>query len=178
MAIDMLSNYRDNNSCTTSTTYFGHSSNNKNSDHDISTSRVFVDDHTNVEDNIAPILVRILVVDDEPDINLVIKIMLERQKGFRVDSFNDPDLALKSFTPGLYDLLILDIKTPIMNGIDLYNKIRKIDENMKVCFMSANKYYYEEIRNQITSSAEANSSFLQKPFQCEELLRCVGKMIA
>jgi two-component SAPR family response regulator len=65
-----------------------------------------------------------------------------------------------------------------MNGIDLYNKIRKIDENMKVCFMSANKYYYEEIRNQITSSAEANSSFLQKPFQCEELLRCVGKMIA
>jgi CheY-like chemotaxis protein len=177
LIIDMSSKYRVSNSCTPSTTYFGNSYNNRNSEHNTSTSQVFVD-HITVEDNIAPILVRILVVDDEPDINLVIKIMLERQKGFRVISFVDPDLALQSFTPGLYDLLLLDIKSPNMNGIDLYNKIRKIDENIKVCFMSANKYYYEEFRNQLTSSAETNPSFLQKPFRYEELLRSVNKMMA
>jgi CheY-like chemotaxis protein len=178
MMIDMSSNYQVSNSCTPSTTYFGNTYNNRNSEHDTSTSQVFVDDRVTVEDNTAPILVRILVVDDEPDINLVIKIMLERQKGFRVNSFDDPDLALQSFKPGLYDLLLLDIKTPNMNGIDLYIKVRKIDENIKVCFMSANKYYYEEFRNQLTSSAETNLSFLQKPFRYEELLRSVNKMMA
>jgi DNA-binding NtrC family response regulator len=65
-----------------------------------------------------------------------------------------------------------------MNGIDLYNKVRKVDENLKVCFMSENKYYYEEIRNQLTSSAGGNSSFLQKPFGYEELLRSVNKLMA
>jgi CheY-like chemotaxis protein len=176
MMIDMYSNYQVSNSCTPRTSYFGNSYNSRNSEHDASTSQVFVDDRVTVEDNTAPILVRILVVDDEPDINLVIKIMLERQKGFRVNSFDD--LALQSFKPGLYDLLLLDIKTPNMNGIDLYNKVRKIDENIKVCFMSANKYYYEKFRNQLTSSAETNPSFLQKPFRYEELLGGVNKMMA
>jgi CheY-like chemotaxis protein len=178
MMIDMSSNYRVRNSSTPSTTYFRNSYNNRNSEHDTSTSQVFVDDRNIVEDNTAPILVRILVVDYEPDINHVIKIMLERQKGFRVNSFDDPDLALQSFKPGLYDLLLLDIKTPNMNGIDLYINVRKIDENIKVCFMSANKCYYEEFRNQPTSSAETNPSLLQKPFRYEELLRTVNKMMA
>jgi DNA-binding NtrC family response regulator len=176
MMIDMSSNYQVSNSCTPSTTYFGNSYNNRNSEHDTS-SQVFVDDRVTVEDNTAQILVRVLVVDDEPDINLVIKIMLEKQKGFRVNSFDDPDLALQSFKPGLYDLLLLDIKTPNMNGIDLYIKVRKIDENIKVC-LSANKCYYEEFRHQLTSSAETNPSFLQKPFRYEELLRTVNKMVA
>jgi DNA-binding response OmpR family regulator len=117
-------------------------------------------------------------VDDEPDINLIIKKMLERQKGFVVDTFDDPDSALQSFTAGLYDLLLLDIRTRNMNGIDFYNIIRKIDDNIKVCFMSANFYYYEEIRNRLVSSDEVNSSFLQKPFQSEELLQCLDKLIA
>jgi two-component SAPR family response regulator len=65
-----------------------------------------------------------------------------------------------------------------MNGIDLYNRIRKIDDNIKVCFMSANFYYYEEIRNRLVASDEVNSSFLQKPFESEELLQCIDKLIA
>lgn len=125
---------------------------------------------------VQPRLARILIVDDEPDINLIIKKMLERQTGF--DSFDDPNSALRSFTQGLYDLLILDIRTRNMNGIDLYNRIRKKDDNIKVCFMSASNYYYEEIRNRLAPSDEVNSSFLQKLFQSEELLRCVDKLIA
>jgi two-component SAPR family response regulator len=116
-------------------------------------------------------------VDDEPDINLVIEKMLERQRGFVVDSLDDPNSALRSFIPGLYDLLILDIRTRNMNGIDLYNRIRKKDDNIKVCFMSVSNYYYEEIRNLPGPSDEVNSSFLQKPFQSEGLLRCVDKLI-
>ena len=96
-------------------------------------------------------MVRILVVDDEPDINFIVKTILEKQRGFRVDSLHDPELALKSFRPGLYDLLILDIRMPKMNGIDLYNKISKMDENIRVCFLSANEQFYEDIKNQTVS---------------------------
>lgn len=63
MMIDMSSNYQVSNRCIPSTTYFGNSYNNRNSEHDAS-SQVFVDDRVTVEDNTAPILVRILVVDD------------------------------------------------------------------------------------------------------------------
>ena len=68
---------------------------------------------------------RILLVDDEVDINLTIKLVLEGS-GFKIDSFTDPLLALDSFKRGLYDLVILDVKMPIMNGFGLYQEIQKI----------------------------------------------------
>ena len=69
---------------------------------------------------------RILVVDDEPDAALVYKIVLEHN-GFKVDSFTDPLLALSNFKPDFYDLAILDIKMPDMNGFKLYRESTKID---------------------------------------------------
>lgn len=93
-------------------------------------------------------LARILIVDDEPDISFILKIMLEKRKGFRVDSFNDPEEALHNFRPGLYDLVIIDIK-PKMDGMELYNKMHKVDENIRICFMCANEQYYEDIRDQL-----------------------------
>lgn len=161
-----------------------YSYNNNNNDRDINTLQVFVDDRigicgsNNTDNNKSSILVGILVVDDEPDINFILKTVLEKQNGFRVDSFNDPESALQNFKLGLYDLLIVDIKMPKMNGIELYNKISKIDENLRVCFMSASEQYYDDIRSQVTLSLEQNSCFLRKPFGNEELIRHVDKIIA
>ena len=67
---------------------------------------------------------RILVVDDEPDLTQVSRLALEYH-GFKVDSFNDPHLALSEYRPGLYDLVILDIKMPNMDGFELYLEIKK-----------------------------------------------------
>jgi two-component system response regulator ChvI len=64
---------------------------------------------------------RILLVDDEPDIIFTIKKILE-ENGFKVDSFNDPILALNSYKSNFYDLVILDIKLPKMDGFELYTK--------------------------------------------------------
>jgi two-component system, OmpR family, response regulator ChvI len=80
---------------------------------------------------------RILLVDDSPDITLTIKTGLERSSLFQVDTFNDPELALSSFKPGLYDLALLDMRMPKMYGHELYDKIKKIDGRLKVCFMTA-----------------------------------------
>ena len=68
---------------------------------------------------------RILVVDDEPDLTQVSRLALE-DHGFKVYSFNDPYLALSKYRPGLYDLVILDIKMPNMDGFELYLEIKKI----------------------------------------------------
>ena len=174
----MSNDHLANNIYTPSTIYFGPPYNKLGNNHDTVTSQVFLDDRFKSENSTTPILARILVVDDEPDINMVIKKMLERQRRFAVDSFDDPESALRSFTPGLYDLLLLDIRTRNMNGVDLYNRIRELDDNIKVCFMSANFYYYEEIRNRLATSDEVNSGFLQKPFESEELLQRVDELIA
>jgi CheY-like chemotaxis protein len=79
---------------------------------------------------------RVLVVDDEKDILLALQLVLE-QNSFNVSLFDNPLAALSSFKIGLYDLAILDIKMPQMNGFQLYEKIKKIDSSVKVCFITA-----------------------------------------
>ena len=83
---------------------------------------------------------RVLVVDDELDSNLALKLVLE-DNGFKVDTFTDPLLALENFKAGMYVLLILDTNMPKMNGTELYNEIKKIDNKARVCFLTATKTY-------------------------------------
>lgn len=68
-----------------------------------------------------------MIVDDEVDITAIFKLGLE-QNDFIVTTFNNPLEALSKFRPGLYDLLILDIRMPGMNGFQLCQKIRNIDD--------------------------------------------------
>ena len=80
---------------------------------------------------------RILLVDDEPDVAVTIEIVLEESGFFQVDLFRDGATALSIFKPGVYDLAILDIKMPRMDGFELCRKIRDIDNKIKVCFLTA-----------------------------------------
>lgn len=79
---------------------------------------------------------RIMVVDDECDIIFTLRKVLELS-GFQVGIFDDSDLALRKFKMGLFDLAILDIKMPKMNGFELYIRMKDIDENIRVIFLSA-----------------------------------------
>jgi two-component system, OmpR family, response regulator ChvI len=88
---------------------------------------------------------RLLIVDDEPDITSVLRRGLE-QYGFVVDTFNDPIEALSGFKVGYYDLLLLDISMPKMNGFDLYKEMAKTDKKAKVCFMTAFEIYRDEFK--------------------------------
>jgi two-component system chemotaxis response regulator CheY len=80
---------------------------------------------------------KILVVDDEPDITLTLKTTLEATGFFDIDTFNEPSIALSKFRPHTYDLIVLDIRMPQMNGFELLHEIKKVDENVKVCFLTA-----------------------------------------
>ena len=85
---------------------------------------------------------RILFVDDKPDLTSLLEIALERV-GFDVDTFNDPSLVLKSFRPSLYDLIILDIIMPKIDGFELYEQIKKVDPGVKICFLTASEMHRE-----------------------------------
>ena len=118
---------------------------------------------------------RILVVDDEPDLTQVSTLALEYH-GFKVDSFNDPQEALSKFKPGSYDLIILDIKMPKMDGFELYHEIKKKDNNAKVCFLTASELYYEEFGKEEYCALDRNL-FIQKPIDNEDLVKEINKML-
>jgi CheY-like chemotaxis protein len=123
---------------------------------------------------------KILLVDDEPDITTVFALGLE-DHGFEVDVFNDPLQALSNFKKGSYDLVLIDYKMPNMNGFELHREIRKIDEKVKVCFITAFEVYYEELKNKFQNSLNAPSRqqhgqedvkcFIQKPIDLDELIK-------
>jgi DNA-binding response OmpR family regulator len=118
---------------------------------------------------------KILVVDDEPDLTQVSTLALEYH-GFKVESFNDSQEALSKYTPGLYDLVILDIKMPKMDGFELYHEIKKKDNNANVCFLTASELYYEEFRKKEYCVIDKNL-FIRKPIENEELVKEISKMI-
>jgi DNA-binding response OmpR family regulator len=118
---------------------------------------------------------RVMIVDDEPDVNLAVKIALE-QKDYQVDAFKDPLLALENFRKGLYDLLILDIKMPKMHGFELYRQIKRVDDKVKVCFLTAGEMYYGAYTD-IFQALDAQC-FIRKPIENEELLKRLNKIMS
>ena len=119
---------------------------------------------------------RILVVDDEPDMTLLFKMALESDGSFTVSTFNDPVIALSNFKAGLYDLIILDIKMPKMDGFDLYQEIKKIDSQVRICFLTASEMYSEEFRKEAYCSLDKDM-FLRKPIENEDLLNKINMII-
>jgi DNA-binding response OmpR family regulator len=114
----------------------------------------------------------ILLIDDEPDVTYTIKTILE-DNGFKVDSFNDPILAFKYYKVNFYDLVILDIKMPKMDGFELYTKIREKDPKVKICFLTAIAMFNEEFRKiRLVLGKTINEDyFIQKPVEMEDLLK-------
>jgi two-component system copper resistance phosphate regulon response regulator CusR len=119
---------------------------------------------------------RILIVDDENDINFLFKMVLE-DNGFKVDTFNDPLVALQNFTAGAYDLLLLDMLMPNMNGFELYQKIRMLDDKVKICFLTASGINHEEFRKRAASIATTENCFFIKPIENEDLIKRVNKQL-
>jgi two-component system, OmpR family, response regulator ChvI len=117
---------------------------------------------------------RILVVDDEVDITLSFSLALEDSGLFEVDTYNDPLVALSNYRPNSYDLLLLDIKMPNMNGFELYDKIKRIDNKVKVCFISAYDVDYNALREQFPSleiDCLLPMDIMRKPIEIRKLIK-------
>jgi DNA-binding response OmpR family regulator len=117
---------------------------------------------------------RVLIVDDEADVNTALREVLELN-GFSVDAYEDPLLALENFKPQFYSLLILDIKMPELNGFALYREIKKLDKEVKLCFLTAGEMYYGDYSD-VFSTLPANC-FIRKPVDNEELIKRITEIM-
>jgi CheY-like chemotaxis protein len=118
---------------------------------------------------------RILIVDDDNDITTTFKAAIEdsnngndANKRVEVFTANDPVVALSEFKPNFYDLLLVDINMPRMNGFELCEKIFAIDLNVRVCLMSSGEINWEALREMYPTRQEG--CFIRKPVTMDYLL--------
>lgn len=118
---------------------------------------------------------RLLIVDDEPGTTLPFKLGLENY-GFQVDTYNDPKLALHHFHSGSYDLALIDVRMEGMNGFELVQEMKRIDKNLKVCFITSFKAYYDSLIEEYPNMD--HKCFIQKPISIEDLLKHIEKELS
>jgi two-component system catabolic regulation response regulator CreB/two-component system response regulator ChvI len=120
--------------------------------------------------------VHILLVDDEEDIADLLRRALKRM-GHRVSVYHDPLMALEEFRAGSFDLALLDIRMPGMNGYQLLKEIRRLDRDLKCCFLTAFEILKEDFA-QHEIPAETIDCFIKKPVHLSEFTRKVNGILA
>ena len=108
---------------------------------------------------------KILIIDDDVDITNLFEIYLE-SNGYNVDAYTNPLDAFHNFRKNSHDLIILDLKMPMMDGMTLYHKIKEIDNNVKICFTTADINYIENLRKGII---DIEKIVLYKPVLLKDL---------
>ena len=124
---------------------------------------------------------RVLLIDDDKDINNLFKIYLEKNGRYQIDAYTDPINALYYFKKGLYDLVLLDLKMPQIDGITMYQQLRKIDNNTSICLITADIAHLEQLKEKIPNiekyviykpillknlKEKIDSLFLEKSMSC------------
>ena len=89
-----------------------------------------------------------MIIDDDPDINNLFKIFLEHD-GFQVDSYTNPIDALYYFKKDVYDLILLDLKMPQIDGIAMFYALKNRDQKAIICLTTADLSYLEQLKEKI-----------------------------
>jgi|SRR3954466_5691689 two-component system response regulator ChvI len=120
----------------------------------------------------------ILLVDDESDVLYTHKALLE-EEGYKVNTFSDPEEALKHFvqTPGsYYDLVLLDIRMPRLNGLQLYYRMKSIQMNTEIIFITALDAAEELVS--IIPGIRLDKHIIKKPIKRELFLNKIKEMMS
>ena len=173
------------------TTITGASNNNNNNNRKDNNNSYQYEGETHKREPSAAVY-RILLVDDDDDILFTFKEGLEEEhddvdkskkkifdaaRKILVDTFADPKEALTSFRAGVYNLLLLDIRMPEMNGFELYEELKKIDDKPKVCFITAYELYYEALKKDFPK-LNVVGCFIRKPISIEDLATKISEELA
>ena len=117
---------------------------------------------------------RILIIDDNSDISFTLRIGLENNDAnMEVYSYDNPINALIEFKPNFYDLLLIDVNMPLMDGFELCEKLLQKDINVKVCFMTSGEINIDAARE--VHPLKSIGCFIKKPITIDALARRIKK---
>lgn len=116
---------------------------------------------------------RILIVEDEASLAKIVAERLKRDH-YIVDISNDGENGLDNALSGIYDLIILDVMLPKMNGIDILKEIRKNDRAVKVIMLTAKA----ELDDRLAGFENGANDYVPKPFHVEELAARVNAQLS
>jgi DNA-binding response OmpR family regulator len=114
-----------------------------------------------------------LIIDDDKDITNLFATFLE-YNGYIVDAYNNPVEAFNNFSKNSHDLIILDLKMPMMDGMTLYHKIKEIDDNVIICFTTADINYIQQLQKGIV---DIEKIVLYKPVLLKDLKNKIDSLL-
>ncbi len=114
-----------------------------------------------------------MIIDDDKDITDLFAIYLE-SNGYIVNAYINPVEAINNFNKNSHDLIILDLKMPIMDGMTIYHKIKEIDNNVILCFTTANKNYIQQLQKYII---DIEQIVLYKPVLLKDLKNKIESLL-
>ena len=117
---------------------------------------------------------KIMIIDDDKDITNLFSTFLE-YNGYIVNAYTNPVEAFHNFTKNSHDLIILDLKMPKMGGMTLYHKIKEIDNNVIICFTTADINYIEDLRKGII---DIEKIVLYKPVLLKDLKNKIDLLLS
>jgi DNA-binding response OmpR family regulator len=117
---------------------------------------------------------KILIIDDDRDINNLFKIYLEHDN-FQVDSYTDPVDALYYFKKDRYDLILLDLNMPQIDGIAMFHALKNRDNKTIICLTTADLSYLEQVKKKIPN---IEKYVIHKPILLRNLKDKINELVS
>jgi len=114
--------------------------------------------------------IKVLVIDDDPSICKTVGLLLE-DNGYSPRSFTSPDEAIKTAEQESYQVALIDLRMPAMDGVEVIEKLKQIDERMSCIVMTA----YPDLDSATETMRQGTCDYIAKPFKQEELIAAIDR---
>ena len=116
---------------------------------------------------------QILVIDDEPDMLMLLRMMIEENTDYEVQTTNNPSEGIKLFSEKDYDLAITDLKMPGLDGIELFDEFKSIKPDIPVVMITA----YGSTETADEAMKKGIADFITKPFRKDTILFTINRAL-
>ncbi len=116
---------------------------------------------------------KLLIVDDEPDMLKLLSMIIREKTPYEAVTTNNPQEALELAKKGGFDLVITDLKMPGLDGVDLLEAVKKVDEDIPVIIITA----YGTVESAMETMQKGGFDFITKPFKKEQILYTIDKAL-
>lgn len=116
---------------------------------------------------------KILVIDDELDMLMLLRMIIEDNTDYEVETTNNPSEALKMVMENDYDLVISDLKMPGMDGLELFDEVREMDPDLPLIIITA----YGSLETSDEAIKKGVADFITKPFRKDSILFTINRVL-